>query len=318
MVGVGVLTAALAIYALNVEPDWVEVTTHTVGAGRADRLPGPIRIVQISDLHLRRFGDREVRLTQTIRNLKPGAIVFTGDIIDRAENLALLESFLAALGPTPRVAVIGNWEYWSTVDLQRLRSIYEATPNSSLLVNQRVALTLNGREFEFVGLDDFTAGKPDARLLRSHGWGLIDARTRLPVNPPALITDEMLEMTDWELQDLAVQVVREQIEKEGHQLMSWNGDPRIDPSVWFVGSSGGPEWVLVRAVRHPEKEATEPENKSELRSHFGKMGFPGHFASVAVASADDPFDPGAKSNGNYVPLFRGVGMRIRYEGLRSF
>ena len=150
------------------------------------------------------------------------------------------------------------------------------------------------------------------------GWGLIDARTRLPVNPPALITDEMLEMTDWELQDLAVQVVRQQIEKEGHQLMSWNGDPRINPSVWFVGSSGGPEWVLVRAVRHPEKEATEPENKSELKSHFGKMGFPGHFASVAVASADDPFDPGAKSNGNYVPLFRGVGMRIRYEGLRSF
>jgi predicted MPP superfamily phosphohydrolase len=167
VVGVGVLTAALAIYALNVEPGWVEVTTHTVGAGQSDRSPGPIRIVQISDLHLRRFGDREVRLTQTIRDLKPNAMVFTGDIIDRAENLALLESFLAALGPTPRVAVLGNWEYWSTVDLQRLRSIYEATPNSSLLVNQRVALTLNGREFEFVGLDDFTAGKPDTRLLRS-------------------------------------------------------------------------------------------------------------------------------------------------------
>jgi predicted MPP superfamily phosphohydrolase len=116
---------------------------------------------------LRRFGDREVRLTQTIRDLRPDAIVFTGDIIDRAENLALLESFLAALGPAPRVAVLGNWEYWSTVDLQRLRSIYEATPNSALLVNQRAALTLNGRELEFVGLDDFTAGKPDTRLLRS-------------------------------------------------------------------------------------------------------------------------------------------------------
>jgi predicted MPP superfamily phosphohydrolase len=93
--------------------------------------------------------------------------VFTGDIIDRAENLALLESFLAALGPMPRIAVLGNWEHWSTVDLQRLRKIYEATPNSSLLVNQRATLALNGREFEFIGLDDFTAGKPDTRLLRS-------------------------------------------------------------------------------------------------------------------------------------------------------
>jgi predicted MPP superfamily phosphohydrolase len=57
------------------------------------------------------------------RELKPNTIVFTGEIIDRAENLALLELFLAALGPTPRVAVLGNWEYWSTVDLQRLRKI---------------------------------------------------------------------------------------------------------------------------------------------------------------------------------------------------
>ena len=99
------------------------MTSHTVGVGQSDRSPDPIRIVQNSDLHLRRFLDREVRLTQTVRELKPNTIVFTGEIIDRAENLALLELFLAALGPTPRVAVLGNWEYWSTVDLQRLRKI---------------------------------------------------------------------------------------------------------------------------------------------------------------------------------------------------
>ena len=74
------------------------MTSHTVGVGQSDRSPDPIRIVQISDLHLRR-------------------------LLDRAENLALLELFLAALGPTPRAAVLGNWEYWSTVDLQRLRKI---------------------------------------------------------------------------------------------------------------------------------------------------------------------------------------------------
>jgi hypothetical protein len=48
------------------------------------------------------------------------------------------------------------------------------------------------------------------------------------------------------------------------------------------------------------------------------MGFPGHFASVAIASADDPFDLDAKRNGNHVPLHRGCGMHIRYEGLKSF
>jgi len=145
----------------------VEVTTHNVEALQSNRSNRKIRIVQISDLHLHGVADRDERLARQIRDFNADAIVFTGDIIDRAENLALLESFLAALGPTPRVAVLGNWEYWSTVDLQRLRKIYEATPNSSLLVNQRALLTLNGRELEFVGLDDFTAGKPDTRLLRS-------------------------------------------------------------------------------------------------------------------------------------------------------
>jgi len=149
------------------------------------------------------------------------------------------------------------------------------------------------------------------------GWGLIDARTGRHVNPPALISDEMVVMTDWELQDLAVQVVRDHVSKDGKKLMSWNGDPRVDPSLWFVGDSGGPEWVIVRAVRYPKKEASLPANMAELLSHFTKLGHPGHFASVAVASGDDPFDPGAEENGNFAPLYRGCGMHIRYKGLSS-
>ena len=148
------------------------------------------------------------------------------------------------------------------------------------------------------------------------GWGLLDARTRKPVIPPALISDEKIVMTDWELQDLAVQVVRDQLAKEGRELMSWNGDPRVNPSLWFVGDEG-PEWVVVRAVRYPETEACLPNSLANLQAHFDKLGHPGHFASVAVASVDDPFDPDAATNCNVVPLYRGHGMHIRYEGLRT-
>ena len=52
------------------------------------------------------------------------------------------------------------------------------------------------------------------------GWGLIDARTGAPVNPVDIVSDEKIEITDWELQDFAVQVVRTQLEKESFQLMS--------------------------------------------------------------------------------------------------
>jgi hypothetical protein len=123
-------------------------------------------------------------------------------------------------------------------------------------------------------------------------------------------------MTDWELQDFAVQVVREQLAKEGRKLMSWNGDPRVNPSIWFVGDVG-PEWVIFRAVRYPDMEADLPNNLAEMKAYFAKLGHPGHFASVAMVSVDDPFDSHAVTNGNFVPLYRGHGMHVRYVGLQN-
>ena len=73
---------------------------------------------------------------------------------------------------------------------------------------------------------------------------------------------------------------------------------------------------MIRAVRYPESEANPPDNLGELKAHFDKLGHQGHYASVAVASVDDPFDPDAAINGNVVPLYRGHGMHIMYEGLK--
>ena len=53
------------------------------------------------------------------------------------------------------------------------------------------------------------------------GWGLIDVETGNAVEPIALITDEKIVMTDWEVQDIAVQVVKSDLDKRGYQLMSW-------------------------------------------------------------------------------------------------
>jgi hypothetical protein len=142
------------------------------------------------------------------------------------------------------------------------------------------------------------------------GWGLVDARTGRLVDPPALITQERVEMTNWELQDFAVQVVRDALLKQGRQLMSWQGNPDVDPSLWFVGNDG-PEWVVIRAVRYPELEAALPANMGQVAERCSTMGKQGHFASVSFANMDDPFLPEVGG----MPLWRGHGCRIRYEGL---
>jgi hypothetical protein len=143
------------------------------------------------------------------------------------------------------------------------------------------------------------------------GWGLLHAVTRDPIDPVSLVSDELIVMTDWEVHDFAVQMVRQQLVDDGRQIMSSQGNPAVNPSLWFVGEQG-PEWVVVRAVRYPENEAAPPANWEAIEQSCAGLSRKGHFASVSVASADQSSQAVA---GSVVPLRRGGPMHVRYEGL---
>jgi hypothetical protein len=143
------------------------------------------------------------------------------------------------------------------------------------------------------------------------GWGLLNMLTGESIEPRILVTRERIEMTDWELHDFAVQVVRDYLEKAGKKLVSWQSNPTIDPSIWFTGENG-PEWVVVRAVRFPRLEAV-PANWQQIAQRCARLGKAGHFASVSVANADDAFDPRVDP----LPLWRGCGMFVRFQGLAA-
>ncbi len=144
-------------------------------------------------------------------------------------------------------------------------------------------------------------------------WGLVSVETETSINPVNFISDEQIEMTDWELQDFAVQVVWENLESDGRQLMSWQGNPGVDPSIWFVGDDG-PEWVVVRAFRHGLIKASKPSNWNEIVSSLKHTGSAGNYAEVTCASPDDVFDP---TGDNAAKLFRGQGLHVRYLGLEK-
>ncbi len=149
------------------------------------------------------------------------------------------------------------------------------------------------------------------------GWGLVDARTRKPIDPPVLISDEKIVMTDWELQDFAAQVVRDDLTKEGRELMSWNGDPRITPSLWFIGDAG-PEWVIVRTRRGLAVGGDSNENLAATNDGFRFLldKGPGHYAAVAVINASDPSLSGVGEHADPMPLYRGHGMYVDYKGMK--
>jgi hypothetical protein len=146
-----------------------------------------------------------------------------------------------------------------------------------------------------------------------NGWGLVNTEY-ISINPIELITEDKVVMTDWELQDFAVQIVRDSLVEQGKELTSWHGNPAVHPSIWFVGENGL-EWVLVKAIRWPETDCEIPENINEIADGVKGVAQKGHFAAVKVANANDPFDPMAKANGNFIQLYRGEKLSASYKGL---
>ena len=161
----------------------------------------------------------------------------------------------------------------------------------------------------------------DQWLPASSGWGLVSIPQTniqpphpdaygLPVDPPALVTSEKIEMTDWELQDFAVQVVRNSLPDD--KVIAWDPSPDTAPSLWFMGDDGL-EWVIIKAVRYPIKDAEPPYNLDTIADHCSSLSRKGNFAVVCVAATEDP----AKLQGEPLPLYRGHEMFFSYQGMKK-
>lgn len=156
--------AGLLAYSFLVEPFWIKANTYSVG----DHDKAPIRVVQLSDLHLQRIGFREKQVLSQLQGLHPDLIIFSGDVVDRPGSMESLEQFLAMTPDSNKFAVLGNWEYWGGIDRERLAAIYKKH-SISLLINARSDIQVRGQKISVVGLDDFTAGSPKINGLISSG-----------------------------------------------------------------------------------------------------------------------------------------------------
>ena len=166
-----VLGATLFVgYAFLIEPDQIEITEHRIGSALVETRP--IRIVQLSDLHLRSIDNRERAVAIAVNRMQPDLLLLTGDVIDHADGLSVLDDFLALLGPSAKVAVLGNWEHWAEINRRDLRALYETKHSTKLLVNAAEIYQFGDRTLNVIGLDDFTAGRPDLGLLHNLPEGI--------------------------------------------------------------------------------------------------------------------------------------------------
>ncbi|MCE5972619.1 hypothetical protein LZA78_03900 [Sinirhodobacter sp. WL0062] len=146
------------------------------------------------------------------------------------------------------------------------------------------------------------------------GWGLVDAYTGLPVDPPALVSDALIEMTDWELHSMAVQVVQMQLAAEcGVTSLTVQVDPKIDPSIWFEGSKGR-SWIVLRASRDLEPFPARPSHILEMVRSPALRGTHGFFVGVRLSAVEQ--GSSAQASGAARPLWRGHALQAAWTGLQ--
>jgi hypothetical protein len=112
-----------------------------------------LRLVQLSDLHLRHFHGYFREVAAAVAALAPELIVLTGDYLERARNIrGVLDFFKLLAAPQGVCAVQGNWEYWARVEGENLRRHF-AGAGATLLINERRDLELQGVPLSILGLD---------------------------------------------------------------------------------------------------------------------------------------------------------------------
>ena len=123
----------------------------------SDKLAAPFEgftILQVSDLHNKRFGKQQHKLLEAIRQQAPDCIVITGDLVDchRTNIAAAMEFVRGAVRMAPVYYVPGNHE--GRIDAYRRLREELLRAGVVLLEDRKVMLARQGACIQLLGLRD--------------------------------------------------------------------------------------------------------------------------------------------------------------------
>jgi len=148
-------------YATEFEPSWIEVSQVEILLGSLPKAFDGYRILQISDIHIGGWMDRE-RLAEVVELAlaqKPDLVLATGDYVighfwSRELDVAAQE-FIEVMQPLTQahqvIGVMGNHDHWT--DAARTREMLKQTGILELK-NDIHRIDRNGESLYIAGLDD--------------------------------------------------------------------------------------------------------------------------------------------------------------------
>ncbi|GAB3533917.1 metallophosphoesterase [Pontibacter brevis] len=148
-----VAAAGVLLDALILEKYFFKVKVYDIGNKGSSK---KLKLVLLADLHIRQLLFPQYRkLAAKINRLQPDLLLITGDTLDSTGKAKPMDKFFGLLDRhIKKVAIPGNNDYKSDVNLNSMKKIYEAH-NCDFLINQSKAYTLRGTRIMVTGLDDF-------------------------------------------------------------------------------------------------------------------------------------------------------------------
>jgi uncharacterized protein len=165
LLALGGAAAALAAYAILIEPRWLQLRRSRIHVQGLDPAFEGFRIGLLTDFHASSAGDFALirRAVGYLMDQSPDLIALTGDFA--ADDASGFEPVLTALdrlhAPFGVYAVPGNHDY--IVGIETFRRDLAAHPGFIDLTNHAHVLDVGGARLCVAGVDDFYAGTP--RLL---------------------------------------------------------------------------------------------------------------------------------------------------------
>lgn len=122
-----------------------------------DKLSKPIRIVLISDLHNRIFGENQKDLIDTIKKQTPDIIVLDGDIVNNYNSMDGAKMLLKGIeNLCPCYFVSGNHEF-SQGKIEVIKQLFR-DHGVIILAGNFKAVTIKGQRINMCGVDDPNIG----------------------------------------------------------------------------------------------------------------------------------------------------------------
>jgi uncharacterized protein len=180
----------------------IEIKSYQIRHSSLGEVLAGLKVVQLSDLHIKRMSDREKNIIEILEQEKPDLIFLTGDYIKFNGSYLPVQSFFSQLkAPLGVYAVMGNTEYYNEngscvlCHKEGSRQLKEK-PHPIFLRNSHINLRRNGKVLTVLGVDDPVNKRSDLK----------QSLKNAPANGPSILLAHSPEIFP-EASDLGVDLV---------------------------------------------------------------------------------------------------------------